>query len=203
MIYGYARVSTKKQLEGNGLEVQEKAMMAAGADKVIKEQYTGTAMKRPKLDALLEQMTEGDTLMAAKLDRIARTAAEGAEVIRSLQERGVAVHILNIGVLDSSTTGRLMTNVLLAFAEFERDLIVERTQAGREVARTHAGYREGRRPLPQARKDAAVVMIRNGQTYREACAATGLSRSTILRAVQAARAQHVISCSGSSIPQKT
>ena len=155
MIYGYARVSTKKQLEGNGLEVQEKAMLAAGADMVIKEQYTG----------------------------------EGAAVISNLQERGVAVHILNIGVLDSSTTGKLMTNVLLAFAEFERDLIVERTQAGREVARTHAGYREGRRPLPKARKDAAVAMIRNGHSYKEACDATGLSRSTVLRAVQAVRAQ--------------
>ncbi len=189
MIYGYARVSTKKQLEGNGLEVQEKAMLAAGADMVIKEQYTGTTMQRPRLDALLEHIAAGDTLMAAKLDRIARTAGEGAAVISNLQERGVAVHILNIGVLDSSTTGKLMTNVLLAFAEFERDLIVERTQAGREVARTHAGYREGRRPLPKARKDAAVAMIRNGHSYKEACDATGLSRSTVLRAVQAVRAQ--------------
>ena len=187
MIYGYARVSTKKQLEGNGLEVQEKVLFDAGANEVIKEQYTGTTMQRPKLDTLLEQLESGDTLMAAKLDRIARTAAEGASVIRNLQERGVAVHILNIGILDNSTTGRLMMNVLLAFAEFERDMIVERTQAGREVARTHAGYREGRRPLPQARKDAAVSMIRNGHSYKEACAATGLSRSTVLRAVQAAK----------------
>ena len=186
---GYARVSTKKQLEGNGLKVQEKELLAAGADTVVKEQYTGTTMQRPKLDVLLEQLVAGDTLMAAKLDRIARTAAEGADVIRRLQERGVTVHILNIGILDSSTTGRLMMNVLLAFAEFERDMIVERTQAGREIARTHAGYREGRRPLPQARKDAAVAMIRNGHSYKEACAATGLSRSTVLRAVQAVRAQ--------------
>ena len=137
----------------------------------------------------IEQLTAGDTLMAAKLDRIARTAAEGASVIRSLQERGVAVHILNIGILDTSTTGRLMMNVLLAFTEFERDMIVERTQAGREIARTHAGYREGRRPLPKARKDAAVAMVRNGRIYQEACEATGLSRSTVLRAVQAFRAQ--------------
>lgn len=193
MIYGYARVSTKKQLEGNGLEVQEKALLAAGANMVIKEQYTGTSMQRPRLKALLECMKEGDTLMSAKLDRIARTAAEGATLIRNLQERGVAVHILNIGVLDSSTTGRLMTHVLLAFAEFERDLIIERTQAGREVARTHAGYREGRRPLPKARKDAAVAMILDGKSYKEACEATGLSRSTILRAMQAERAQQVIS----------
>lgn len=192
MIYGYARVSTKKQMEGNGLEVQEKALLAAGADKVIKEQYTARTMQRPQLDALLKQMTAGDTLMAAKLDRIARTAVEGAEVIHGLQERGVAVHILNIGRLDDSTTGRLMTNILLAFAEFERDLIVERTQAGREVARTHAGYREGRRPLPQARKDAAVAMIRNGHSYKEACAATGLSRSTVLRAVQASKAMMLV-----------
>ena len=193
MIYGYARVSTRKQLEGNGLEVQEKALRAAGAAMVIKEQYSGTSMQRPRLEALVERMTEGDTLMAAKLDRIARTAAEGATLIRSLQKRGVTVHILNIGVLDDSTSGRLMTNVLLAFAEFERDMIVERTQAGREVARTHAGYREGRRPLPQARKDAAVSMIRNGHSYKEACDATGLSRSTVLRAVRASRIKQIVS----------
>lgn len=156
--------------------------------KWLKSKYSGTTMQRPKLDALLEQLVAGDTLMAAKLDRIARTAAEGASVIRSLQERGVAVHILNIGILDTSTTGRLMMNVLLAFAEFERNMIVERTQAGREIARTHAGYREGRRPLPKGRKDAAVAMVRNGRSYQEACEATGLSRSTVLRAVQAFRA---------------
>ena len=115
MIYGYARVSTKKQLEGNGLEVQEKAMLAAGADMVIKEQYTGTTMQRPRLDALLEHIAAGDTLMAAKLDRIARTAGEGAAVISNLQERGVAVHILNIGVLDSSTTQNL-NEILLSSA---------------------------------------------------------------------------------------
>ncbi|MBR3074886.1 MAG: recombinase family protein, partial [Bacteroidales bacterium] len=74
MIYGYARVSTKRQLEGNGLEIQEKALLDAGADTVIKEQYTGTTMQRPQLDALVERMKAGDMLMAAKLDRIARTA---------------------------------------------------------------------------------------------------------------------------------
>lgn len=102
----------------------------------------------------------------------------------------MVVHILNIGILDTYTTGRLMMNVLLAFAEFERDMIVERTQAGREIARTHAGYREGRRPLPKARKDAAVAMVRNGRSYQEACEATGLSRSTVLRAVQVVRRKH-------------
>lgn len=189
MVYGYARVSTKKQLiEGNGMEEQEKKLRDNGCAEVIKEQFTGTTTSRPELDALVARLQSGDVLMVTKLDRLARTAGDGNRLITELTRRGIRVHILNMGMVDSETaSGRLMLNVLLAFAEFERDLIVERTQAGREVARTHAGYREGRRPLPQARKDAAVSMIMKGHSYKEACAATGLSRSTILRAVQAER----------------
>lgn len=191
MVYGYARVSTKKQLnEGNGMEEQERKLSENGCAEVIKEQFTGTTTSRPGLDALVTRLQSGDVLMVTKLDRLARTAGDGNVLIRNLAQRGVKVNILNMGIIDSETaSGRLLTNVLLAFAEFERDMIVERTQAGREVARSHAGYREGRRPLPQARKDAAVVMIMNGHSYKEACAATGLSRSTILRAVQVERAK--------------
>ena len=191
MVYGYARVSTKKQLnEGNGMEEQERKLRENGCAEVIKEQFTGTTTSRPGLDALVTRLQSGDVLMVTKLDRLARTAGDGNVLIRNLAQRGVKVNILNMGIIDSETaSGRLLTNVLLAFAEFERDMIVERTQAGREVARSHAGYREGRRPLPQARKDAAVAMIMNGHSYKEACAATGLSRSTILRAVQVERAK--------------
>lgn len=189
MKYGYARVSTKGQaLKGNSLEDQRQQLMAAGADKVIEEQYTGTTMKRPAFDALVKKLKAGDTLMVTKLDRFARSAATGSQLIESLLHRGVRVNILNMGEVSDTPQGKLMLQILLAFAEFERDMIVERTQAGKAIARTKAGYREGRKPIPKARKDAAVKLIDAGSSYKEVEKMTGLSKSTIIRAVRAARA---------------
>ena len=130
----------------------------------------------------IEQLTAGDTLMAAKLDRIARTAAEGASVIRSLQERGVAVHILNIGILDTSTTGRLMMNVLLAFTEFERDMIVERTQEGKAIARQNPDFREGRPKKYRRTQINHALELLEHYSYRQVEKMTGISKSTLIRA---------------------
>ena len=164
-------------------------MTANGCEEIVKEQFTGTVTQRPELDKLLPRLQAGDTLMVTKLDRLARTAADGSKLIAELMERGVKVHILNMGLVENTLTGRLISNILLCFAEFEHDLIIERTQTGRAIARTKAGYREGRRPLPIERKRHAVKLIESGMTYREVVEITGLSRSTIKRAVRAARAQ--------------
>ena len=187
-VYGYARVSTRGQVSGNSLEDQHSQLMDNGCDKVIEEQYTGTTTGRPKLDKLIGKLRKGDTLMVTKLDRLARSASEGANLIRDLTDRGIKVNILNMGKVDNRPQGRLMLHILLAFAEFERDMIVERTQAGKAIARTKAGFREGRPPIPQARKDAAVKLIEDGCSYREASEKTGLSKSTIVRAVRKRRA---------------
>ena len=193
MLYGYARVSTRGQVHGNSLEDQRQQLIDRGCGKVVEEQYTGKTTDRPELDKLLAELEAGDTLMVTKLDRLARSAVEGASLIKTLTDRGVKVNILNMGEVDDRPQGKLMLHILLAFAEFERDMIIERTQAGKAIARTKAGYREGRRPLPAARKDAAVSMINRGHSYKEACEATGLSRSTVLRAVRASRAKQIVS----------
>ena len=188
MKYGYARVSTRGQVNGNSLEDQRSQLMDNGCDEIIEEQYTGTTTGRPKLDELIGKLSKGDTLMVTKLDRLARSASEGANLIRDLTDRGIKVNILNMGKVDNRPQGKLMLHILLAFAEFERDMIVERTQAGKAIARTKAGFREGRPPIPQARKDAAVKLIEDGCSYREASEKTGLSKSTIVRAVRRKRA---------------
>ena len=188
MKYGYARVSTRKQTRGNSLEEQRQQLMSEGCDEVVEEQYTGTVTKRPQLDSLLGRLQAGDTLMVTKLDRLARTATEGANLIKELTDKGIRVNVLNMGEVDERPQGRLMLHILLAFAEFERDLIVERTQAGKAIARTKAGFREGRPPIDKARKDAAVDMVLNGaKSYKEAAAAVGISKSTLIRAVKAWR----------------
>ena len=193
MIFGYARVSTKGQQDkGNSLEDQQQRLRESGAQKIVIEQYTGTTTHRPKFDALLQNLKAGDTLKVTKLDRFARTAADGSSLIKKLLDRGVSVHILNMGLIDDTSTGRLIVNILLSFAEFERDMIVERTQSGKEIARTKEGYREGRPPIDAARKNHAVEMIMKKHTYKETAEATGLSKSTIIRAVRAKKAENML-----------
>ena len=190
MFYGYARVSTRGQVKGNSLAEQRQQLLDRGCDEVIEEQYTGTTTERPQLDALLARLNVGDTLMVTKLDRLARSATEGATLIKELTDKGIRVNILNMGEVDERPQGRLMLHILLAFAEFERDMIVERTQAGKAIARTKAGFREGRPPIDKARKEAAVDMILKGEkSYKEAAAAVGISKSTLIRAVRAKKAE--------------
>ncbi|MEG0153544.1 MAG: recombinase family protein, partial [Cellulosilyticaceae bacterium] len=145
MIYGYARVSTKGQAnDGNSLEGQEKLLLENGAKEIYKDSFTGTKMKRPALDELLEKIQSGDTLVVCKLDRIARSLSQGSNLINDLIERGVRINILNIGVMDDTPSSKLIRNIFFAFAEFERDMIVERTSEGRAIARTKPDYSEGR-----------------------------------------------------------
>lgn len=188
MFYGYARVSTRGQVKGNSLAEQRQQLMDRGCDEVIEEQYTGATTERPQLDALLTRLYEGDTLMVTKLDRLARSATEGANLIKELTDKGIRVNILNMGEVDERPQGRLMLHILLAFAEFERDMIVERTQAGKAIARTKAGFREGRPAIDARRKEVAVHLILDKHhTYKQVEAETGLSKSTIVRAVRLAK----------------
>ena len=128
MIYGYARVSTKGQAtNGNSIEDQWEQLAKNGCDEIVAEQYTGTTTDRPEFSKLVARMSKGDTLMVTKLDRLARSAREGLDVIEDLLAKGIAIRILNMGVFDDSPVGKVTRTVLLAFAEFERDMIVERT----------------------------------------------------------------------------
>ena len=145
MIYGYARVSTVGQArDGNSLEDQRAKLVEAGAMKVYVDSFTGTKIDRPEFDKLKAVLREGDTVVVTKLDRIARNAAGGITLVDSLIERGVKVHILNMGMMDNTPTGKLIRHIMFAFAEFERDMIVQRTAEGKAVARQRDGYKEGR-----------------------------------------------------------
>ena len=149
---GYGRVSTRGQgKNGNSLEDQRSKLEEAGCDEIVLEVYTGTKMKRPKFTKLLEELEEGDTLVVCKLDRFARTAREGLEIVEELMRRGVKVHILNMGLIEDTPMGRLILTVMLAFAQFERDTIVERTQDGKAIARESEDFKEGRprREIPE------------------------------------------------------
>lgn len=181
MIYGYARVSTKGQArDGNSLEDQENMLLKEGCSEIYHDSYTGTKMDRPEFTKLVGKLAKGDRLVVTKLDRFARTTAGGLNVITELLDRGVSVHILNMGLIDNSSTGRLIVTVLLAFAEFERNMIVERTTAGKAIARdTKPGWREGRNRISIDGFNDYVAKHRNGEmTVDECCVALNISRST-------------------------
>ncbi len=144
MIYGYARVSTAKQLDGNSFEEQTNDISHRYADvKMVYEQESGAEI-RPIFLNLLDTLSTGDTLVVTKLDRFCRSTKEGLGYIDALMDKGVIIHILNMGVIENTPVGRMIVTNLLAFAEFERAMIKERTQAGKAIARTKEGWVEGR-----------------------------------------------------------
>lgn len=182
MIYGYARVSTKGQAkDGNSLDAQEKALRDAGALEVYSDAFTGTKAHRPELDKLLEVMQSGDTLKVTKLDRIARSATQGIELIQSLLDKGITVHVLNMGLMDNTPTGKLIRNIMLAFAEFERDMIVERTSEGKAVAKQNPDFKEGRPPKYNKKKLGHAMELLESNSYRQVEEITGISKSTLVR----------------------
>lgn len=188
MIYGYARVSSKSQLDGNGLEVQLNELTNEYANiQIYEEQYTGTKVfERPVLNELLSKLEAGDKLVATKLDRIARNTVEGIKIIEELFEKGVSVHILNIGLLENTTMGKFFLTVLLAVAEMERNTIMERTREGKEIAKQKEGYREGRKKVySKEHMDHALSMLSvNGgnHSYSQVANLLNISKSTLVRA---------------------
>lgn len=179
MIYGYARVSTV----GQDLESQIEELKRKGCQVIYSEKYTGTQTDRPKFNELLGKLQKGDTLMVTKLDRFARSAIQGSELVKELLNRGIIVHIINIGTLDNTPASKLVRNIFFSFAEFERDMIVERTQEGRRYAKeNNPNFKEGRPRLAKPKMDRAMKMlVDEGLSYKEVAEQTGISKATVYR----------------------
>ena len=182
MTYGYARVSTKGQAkDGNSLESQSLLLREAGVDKIFYDSFTGRKMERPEFNKLLSVLHEGDKLIVTKLDRFARSAVQGSQMIEELIAKGVTVHVLNIGLMDNTPTGKLIRNIMLSFAEFERDMIVERTQEGKAIAR-EKGIRVDGRPkknVPtETLRNYYILQQKGKMTVDDCCEELNISRST-------------------------
>lgn len=176
MKYGYARVSTTDQKLENQIELLKKA----GAQKIFQEKFTGTTTDRPEFSQLLKQLKTGDTLIVTKLDRFARNTREALDIIQDLFKRDIKVNILNMGIIDNTPTGQLIFTIFSAFAQFERDMIVTRTQEGKEYAkRNDPNFSEGR---PQTYTDEqirfAYELRQQGMTYKMIARKTGISERT-------------------------
>jgi len=178
MKYGYARVSTR----GQDLQAQINILEQEDCQEVHKEKFTGTQRDRPKFNKLLEVLQKGDTLTVTKLDRLARNTREGIEVVEYLFDRGVRVHVLNVGLLEDTTMGRFFLQTMLAVAEMERNMIVERTQEGKAIAKQQPDFREGRPKKYNRRHINHALKLLKNNSYKQVEEMTGISKSTLIRA---------------------
>ena len=183
MKFGYIRVSTRKQArDGNSLEAQREALAAAGAEKIYTDAFTGTKMERPEWDKLRAQLRRGDVLIVTRLDRLARSVSQASGLITDMIDEGITIHVLNLGVLSNDSVNTLLRNVLLSFAQFERDMIVQRTQEGKAVARaTDPDFREGRPPKFDAEQLDHAMALLEDHSYAQVVKLTGISKSTLIR----------------------
>lgn len=182
MIYGYARVSTRSQaVDGNSLESQQEALIKAGAEQIFSDTYTGTSTDRPELNKLIEAIGDNDTLIVTKLDRIARSARQGLELVDQLNSKNVCVRILNMGTIDNTAIGKLMRTMLFGFAEFERDMIVERTQEGKKIARKNQNYKDGRPEKFKKEQIEHAIELLKDHSYAQVANMTGISVATLVR----------------------
>jgi len=183
VIFGYARVSTNFQArDGNSLEAQINSLKEAGAEKIFSDVFSGSKNSRPELDKLLKIIQSGDKLIITKLDRIARSVIHGIQLIENFSNKGVIIDVLNMGIIDSSPTGKLIRNIMLSFAEFERDLIMQRTIEGKIVARQNPDFRDGRpKKFSSTQINHALELLKT-HSYKQVSAMTGISTTTLIRA---------------------
>lgn len=177
MKFGYARVSTVAQ----DLTVQKEVLKKEGCEIIYEDTFTGTSTRRPQLQKLLSKLDVGDTLVVTKLDRLARNTKEGIEIIENLFEKSIRVHVLNVGLLENTTMGRFFLTTLLAVAEMERNLIVERTQEGKAIARKREGFREGRPRKHSNQQVLHALQLLETFTYRQVEEMTGINKRTLIR----------------------
>lgn len=176
-IIGYARVSTADQ----NLERQIDALQSFGADIIYTEKMSGTKKNRPELEKMLERITAGDTVVVESFSRLGRSTKDLIELIDSFREKGVDFISLKEEIDTSTSTGKLIFTIMSALAQFERDLLVERTNEGLQAARRR-GRVGGRPRVPRAKIDKAIALYRTNQyTIREITEFTDVRKATLYR----------------------
>ncbi len=175
MLIGYARVSTTDQ----NLNLQQDALFAAGCERLFTDTVSGAKVERPGLTAALNECRPGDTLVVWKLDRLGRSLPHLVATVRDLGARGVGFKSLQEQLDTTTSGGKLIFHLFASLAEFERDLIRERTNAGLAAAR--ARERKGGRPkgVNQKKQQAALALKQDAKrSVREICEIVGISRNT-------------------------
>lgn len=184
MLVGYARVSTQDQ----HLDLQRDALLKAGCEKIFEDVASGAKATQPGLEEALAYMREGDTLVVWKLDRLGRSLKHLIEVVNQLNERNIGFRSIQESIDTTTPGGKLIFHVFGALAEFERELIRERTFAGLNAARARG--RMGGRPKALDEKQIAVVnflMENSDHSIKDICRIVGVSRATLYRYIKQRR----------------
>jgi len=181
MKIGYARVSTKDQ----NLDLQIEALQKAGCEKIFEEKISGSTKNRPELDKMIEQFRPGDELYVWRLDRLGRSLKHIIDLVLALNEKGIIIKGLTDGVDTNTTNGRLFLNIMASLAEYERELIRERTKAGLQSARKRG--RLGGRPKGFSKESISKLLLMRSvyqdvkKSPEEIYTALGLTRATFYR----------------------
>lgn len=189
MLIGYARISTKNQ----NLDLQIDALQKAGCEKIFRDQISGSLMSRPALDLLLKEIRKGDVLVIWKLDRLGRSFKDLINLVNEFLEKGIGLKSLNDPIDTTTPHGRLIFNIFGSLAEFERELIKERTIAGLEAARSRGKF--GGRPKGLSKKalataHSAELLYKEGRlSVSEICEQLAITRATLYKYL---RSRHVM-----------
>lgn len=184
-LVGYARTSTTDQKAG--LEAQLRDLKEAGCTKIFHEELSSVSTKRPQLDAALEYVREGDTLVVTKIDRLARSVADLVAITERLREEDVHLRFLSNPELSTETAnGKLMLTVLGAIAEFERELMLERQREGIARAKAQGKYK-GRKPTARAKSAEVIKMKAEGRTADAIAEALNIGRASVFRILKEGR----------------
>lgn len=176
MLIGYARVSTLDQ----NLNLQVDALEKVGCEKIFTDQVSGSTACRPQLETALDFLREGDTLVVWRLDRLGRNLRHLIELVTQLSEIGIGFRSLTESMDTTTCSGKLIFHIFGALAEFERNLIRERTKAGLEAARAR-GRKGGRKPALSAKQQQVAVKLyhEKDHTAEEICRIMGISKPTL------------------------
>jgi len=181
MRIGYARTSTLDQIAG--MEAQLRDLRGAGCERYFHEQVSSVG-KRPQLEACLEFVREGDTLVVTKLDRLARSTQHLFEITERVKSKGVALHVLDLGVDTSTATGKLLFMLTGLIATFERELMLERQREGIARAKAEGKYK-GRKPTARARATEIAALKADGVRPVDIARTLGIGRASVYRVLGA------------------
>ena len=180
MVYGYARVSTSDQ----NLDRQKDILKKYGVDVMFCEKMSGTKKNRPELDRMLSEVEDGDTIVIESLSRLGRSVKNLAELMELFNSRNIRLVSMKETIDTTSSTGRLLFTILSSLAQFERDVLVERTREGLSAARARG--RMGGRPKTNEMAVNKAIALYNTKQYsiKEITELTGVSRSTLYRSIK-------------------
>lgn len=181
MLIGYARTSTLEQEAG--LEAQDRDLRAAGCEEVYSERVSSVATERGELQAAIKFGRKGDTLVVTKVDRLARSAAGLWDIVQELEAKGVSLRVLNLGgdtVDTRSATGRLILTVFAGFAQFEREMMLERQREGIAKAKAEGKYK-GRQPTARAKAEKVRELAAEGLSMGQIAAQLGIGKGSVHR----------------------